>query len=179
MLKDKKICSMLGGGYDDKSFVALYNSTYSQLHAFVLRYVKSSEVAEEIVQDAFVRLYFHRSVLDGERSVKAYLFKTAKNILIKEFRRQIKTPLIRDYVDFMSALSVESGTRYDYDKYIKAIGIAKEGLTPRQREIFVMRMEDEKPFKEIASELGISEQVVRNQLTSAMKAIREALKRIL
>lgn len=118
-------------------------------------------------------------MLDGERSVKAYLFKTAKNILIKEFRRQIKTPLIRDYVDFMSALSVESGTRYDYDKYIKAIGIAKEGLTPRQREIFVMRMEDEKPFKEIASELGISEQVVRNQLTSAMKAIREALKRIL
>ena len=73
MLKDKKICSMLRGGYDDKSFVALYNSTYSQLHAFVLRYVKSSEVAEEIVQDAFVRLYFHRSVLDGERSVKAYL----------------------------------------------------------------------------------------------------------
>lgn len=154
----------------------MYDFYFPDLYHFVYQYVKSSETAKEIAHESFVRLWFSRDRLDEDRSVRAYLFTIAKNQLIKELRRQLRNPLLRDYLEFAGTLGMESRILYDYDTFIKGIEKAKGLLSPRQREIFVMSKEEDLSVAEIAEYLSIAPQVVRNQLSAAMKRIREELK---
>lgn len=119
----------------------------------------------------------HRDNLNENRSVKSYLFTCCKNSLIKELRRQLKNPNLHDWVELAGNISVESRISYDYDTYRKGIIKAQSNLSPRQKQIFQMSREEGLNAGEIAKELGISEQVVRNQLSAAMKKIREYLQR--
>ncbi len=117
----------------------------------------------------------HRETLDENRSVKAYLFKTCRNSLIKELRRQLRNPNMRDWVELSAAMSVESRISYDYDAYCKGLDAAKAKLSPRQKQIFCLNREEGLSAREISGQLGISEQVVRNQLSAALKKIRDYL----
>ncbi|MCM1177362.1 MAG: sigma-70 family RNA polymerase sigma factor [Clostridium sp.] len=137
--------------------------------------MKSSEIAREIAHDSFVRLWLNRDKLDGNRSVKGYLFAISRNQLIRELRRQMKNPLLRDYVGLAGSLGAEARIMYDYDTFVSGIEEAKQTLSPRQREIYIKNKEDGLPVKDIAAELGIGEQVVRNQLSAALSKIRRYL----
>ena len=84
---------------------------------------------------------------------------------------------MEDYLDFKKEListdNVEA--KYDFDLFLKELEVAKQKLTPRQREIFVLNKEYNLSVTEIASRLSITEQVVRNQLSAALKVLRNEL----
>lgn len=166
-----------GGDGSEAGFRELYELYSPALYRFVYSYVKSADTAREITHEALVGLWLHRGNLDERRTVRGYLFTSCRNSLIKELRRQLRNPNIHDWVELSGAVSVESRISYDYDAYLQGIGAAKETLTPRQRQIFTMSREDGLSVREIAAGLGIGEQVVRNQLSTAMKKIREYLLR--
>ena len=182
MIDDKKIIREIkrgGGNAQNKSFRILYDFYYPELFHFIYRYVRSADIAREITHDAFVKLWLHRQNLDDSRPVRAYLFAICRNSLIKEFRRQLRNPLMKDYFDFVSGLSVESRISYDYDTYVRTIRQACAMLSPRQREIFMLSRHEGLSASEIAARLSIGEQVVRNQLSAALKRIRAELDRVL
>lgn len=159
----------------DACFRELYESFYPPLYRFVYSCVKSADTAKDITHESLVKLWMHRETLDENRSVKAYLFTTCRNALVKELRRQMRNPNVRDWVELSAAVSVESRISYDYDAYLKGVNAAKARLSPRQRQIFRLNREEGLSAREISGQLGISEQVVRNQLTAAMKKIRDYL----
>ena len=145
------------------------------LYRFVYSCVKSADTAKDITHDSLVKLWMHRETLDENRSVKAYLFTTCRNSLVKELRRQLRNPNVRDWLELSAAVSVESRISYDYDAYIKGLDAAKAKLPPRQKQIFHLNREEGLSAREISGQLGISEQVVRNQLSAALKRIRDYL----
>ena len=175
MMDEKKIIKEIKSGGGSKNFRILYDYYFDTLFHFIYRYVKSYDTAKEIAHDAFVKLWLHRHSLDETRSVRAYLFTICRNQLIKEFRRQIRNPLLRNYIDFTESLSVESKIYCDFDTYVNAINDAAEHLSPRQREIFFLNRREGLPVQEIAERLSISEQVVRNQLSAATKKVKSVL----
>lgn len=160
----------------ERFFRELYDAYTPPLYKFVYQYVKSADTAKEITHEALVKLWLHRETLDPDRSVKGYLFATCRNSLIKELRRQVRNPNFRDYLSIIPEAGVESPISYDYDAYLRAVRSARETLTPRQKEILILSREEGLSAGEIATRLGISEQVVRNQLSAAMKIIREKIK---
>lgn len=178
-MDDKELIRKIrsGGEGGEAGFKVLYDTYSPPLYRFVLSYVKSSDSAHEITHEALVSLWLHRDRLDENRSVKAYLFKSCRNALIKELRRQLRNPNIGDWLELAGQASVESRISYDYDAYVDGISRAQSELSPRQRQIFRMSREEELSAREIAERLGITEQVVRNQLSAAMKKIREYLLR--
>ncbi|MBO5420280.1 MAG: sigma-70 family RNA polymerase sigma factor [Bacteroidales bacterium] len=164
---------------DSRSFRLLYDKYVSDLYTFIYRYIKSADITDEIVQDTFIRFWMYRARLDENRSVKSYLFTISYRQMLKEMKRQMKNPLMRDYVEFSESLSIDHRQAYDYDIYVKTIEIAKESLSPRQREIWQMSREDGLSSMEIAEMLSIKEQVVRNQLSAAQRKIKEYLMKYL
>ena len=62
---------------------------------------------------------------------------------------------------------------YDFNAFLQYLQKAKTALSARQRQIFEMNREQHMPAEQIALELGISEQSVRNQLSAALKILRE------
>lgn len=84
---------------------------------------------------------------------------------------------MEDYLDFKKELisTDDVEAKYDFDLFLKELEAAKQKLTPRQREIFVLNKEYNLSVTEIASRLSITEQVVRNQLSAALKVLRNEL----
>ena len=175
MTDEKKLILSIKSGGGNRDFKVLYDLYYHQLYRFVYSFVKSSETAKEIAQDSFVRLWMNRERLDENRSVKGYLFAISKNQLIRELRRQMKNPLLRDYIEFACGIGQDAVIMCDYDTFAGGIEKAKESLSPRQREIYVKNKEEGISVRDIAFSLGIREQVVRNQLSAAVGKIRRYL----
>ena len=176
MLEERRLLKELTEG-SEFSFNALYNLWASRLYHFAFSYLKSDSAAKDVVQETFVKIWSNRTSINPDASFKAYLFTISYHYLLKELRRQLNHPQMEDYLDFKKDListdNVEA--KYDFDLFLKELEVAKQKLTPRQREIFVLNKEYNLSVTEIASRLSITEQVVRNQLSAALKVLRNEL----
>lgn len=164
---------------DEKAFKSLFELYSSSLYRFAYKYVKSDIISSEIVQNTFVAIWMGRMNLDETGNIRSYLFTIAYHQILREFRRQIANPLLKDYLEYSESLMEKEKNNLDYDTYVRIIEKAKKKLSPRQRVIFELNREMGIPVQEIAQRLDISEQVVRNQLSTAVKAIRAKLVKII
>lgn len=176
MLEEKQLLKKLTEG-SEFGFNALYNLWASRLYGFVYSYLKSDSAAKDIVQETFVRVWTNRAGINPEASFKSYLFTIAYHLLLKELRRQLNHPQMENYLDLKneSASSEDIEAQYDFELFLKALEVAKKKLPLKQREIFVLNKEYSLSVREIALRLSISEQVVRNQLSAALKLLRREL----
>lgn len=164
------------GSYKD--FTALYEQYVPYLFAFILDITKSKTLAEDIVQDVFIKIWTLRKDIDETLSFKSYLFTIARNMIISEFRQRIHNAEFIDYIEYLnkedkSSITIEE--KLDFDEFNKLLQCAKQKLTERQREIFVLCKETGKSPAEVAEQLSISDQSVRNQLSIALKILRKEL----
>ena len=86
---------------------------------------------------------------------------------------------MKDYVAFCSELSTcdnETVEKLELKQFQDSLNRAKEKLSPRQRQIFELNKEGNATIAEIAASLSITEQVVRNQLSAALKIVRKELR---
>ncbi|MBP3516989.1 MAG: sigma-70 family RNA polymerase sigma factor [Parabacteroides sp.] len=176
MLEEKQLLKKLTEG-SEFGFNALYNLWASRLYGFVYSYLKSDSAAKDIVQETFVRVWTNRAGINPDASFKSYLFTIAYHLLLKELRRQLNHPQMENYLDLKneSASSEDIEAQYDFELFLKALEVAKKKLPLKQREIFVLNKEYSLSVREIALRLSISEQVVRNQLSAALKLLRREL----
>ena len=171
------------GSYRD--FTKLYESYASRLYAFALHLTHSDALAKDIVQETFIKVWVRREQIDLDMSFSAFLFTMAKNQLLNEFRRQANSPLfacLRNSFNNWFLLN-ESGDgeetaierKLSFEEFNHRLEIAKQKLTPRQRELFELNKEQGITITEIAAKAFISEQSVRNQLSQALHVLRKEL----
>lgn len=167
------------GSYE--AFDTLYDMYADSLYGFALLHTKSSVQAEDdIVQETFLKLWNMRASLSVEGSFKSMLFTIAKNHVIDVFRQQINRPDFEDYIRFCEDEHLLDNTSVEkiyYDDFIDKLAIAKQKLTPAQRNIFEMSREEGMSNAEIAVLSDISEQTVKNHLSAALKILREELRK--
>jgi RNA polymerase sigma-70 factor (ECF subfamily) len=119
-----------------------------------------------------------RETLSVEGSLQAMLFTMSHHKMIDTFRAQLNKVEFEDYIEFSENADLGDNAiekKIYFDEFIKALKLCKSQLPHRQMEIFEMSRENGKSIEEIASELKISEQTVKNQLTSATKTLRTEL----
>ena len=130
------------------------------------------------MQETFLRIWTHRAELNPELSFKSYLFTISYHLLLKELRRQVQNPLVGEYISYVIQLHTSdeiTERAVEFDQFEEALKRAKMKLTPRQREIFELNKEQSLSISDIAEKFSITEQVVRNQLSAALKVIRKEL----
>lgn len=177
MYNEASLIKSINGG-SEQSFQLLYEHWVSRLYSFVYHYVKSEDITDDIVQETFIRIWTHREQLNPAYSFKSYLFTIAYRLLIRELRRQVNNPLMSEYFFFNSEPSAgnnNSEQQMDFNYFVNHLQEAKKKLSPRQKEIFELNKEQDVTVKEISVRLEIEEQVVRNQLSSALKVLRNEL----
>lgn len=162
----------------NKAYTCLYNKWASLLHRFVFSLVKSRSMTDDIVQETFVKIWDNRKNIETEKSFKSYLFTISYHMVLKEFRYQVNHPQMEDYIAFTNDIEFSESPdihKIDFDYFISELDKAKLLLSPRQREIFELSKEENLSVKEIVEKLQITEQVVRNQLSTSLKIIRQKL----
>lgn len=173
MTEQDIIIGLRGGSHE--CFRLVYDKWAAALYHYVLSLVKSDVSAQDIVQDTFVKLWERHTDVNPECSIKAYLFTISYHNVVAEFRRQANNPAMADFMAYSYATAERTDARLSFDEFNQRLKLAKEKLTPRQREIFELKNEFDLKPREIEARLGLSNQTVRNQLATAMRIIRKEL----
>lgn len=172
----ESIIGLQQGSYD--SFRALYDLWFSPLYNYVLKLVKSESLADDIVQNTFVKVWENRANINPDYSFKSYLFTISYHEVVSEFRRQVKNPQMSEFLayNYSSDSAQAADDLLHFDEFVDRLQKAKEKLSARQKEIFELRYEYDKKPREIEQMLGINSQTVRNTLAAALRIVRSELK---
>jgi RNA polymerase sigma-70 factor (ECF subfamily) len=156
-----------------KELILFYSS---KLFAYALKFTKSREYAEELVQETFVRLWMHRKKLKQELSFNAYLFTIAKHLAYDFLKKtaqdaDLKAALLENYIPIYNPVEAQ----LKYEEYERTAMQAIEQLSPRRQLIYKLSREKGMTYDEIALHLGISRNTVKEQIAQATKSIKEYL----
>ena len=161
---------------DEQGFNHLFRQYYAPLTYFAQSIINERELAEDIVEDTFVKLWERPEILSRPGSIKSYFYTTVRNACIDHVRK----------VKRMNAYSAEiKNTETIEEKPIihriieaetmHMIYQALETLPPKCGQIFKMFYLQGKQLNEIASELGLSLSTVKSQKGRALELLRKRL----
>jgi len=161
------------------AFTEIYNRYIENLAGFAGSKLHRLEDAHDILHDIFVKLWEDRHTLTITDSLKSYLYSATRYRIIDKIRRNVTRE------DFI--LINTGNTAHDnnsIEEIIEAKELQKEversiiRLPPRTQEIFQLSRNKHYSISKIAQKLNLSEQTVKNQLTTALKHIRQSIKSI-
>jgi RNA polymerase sigma-70 factor (ECF subfamily) len=162
---------------DIEAFDLIYEKYSGKLYAFALKYLRSKDEAEELVQLVFLKLWENYKNLKKESSFKSYLFTIAYNNICKLFRkRSYLQKFISDIQYEDSQPSTETEDSIDYQSALERVQKIVEKLPEKQKTIFLKSRQEGKSTKEIAEEVGLSPGTVDNYISEALKFIRNHLR---
>ncbi|WP_254070878.1 RNA polymerase sigma factor [Pedobacter sp. L105] len=163
---------------DEGGFVGLYELYNRSMYTFILKYVSSAPLAEDLTQEVFIKIWESRSNLTEVKSFKAYLFVTARNHTLNSLKVVFRSEaaigeLISGFVSLRNATEDEILDK-DYLLFLKK---TLNSLPPRTREIFKLCREEQKTYEEVAQSLNISRNAVKNHMVQSMKVLSSSIKK--
>ena len=167
---------------DMEAYKELYLLMFDSLFQFSYSFVKSKQVAQELVSDVFIKLWKIRSQLNAIDNLKPYLFGITKNLSLSYLSRFSKNISIQlddidlDEIDVESLIEFKNPEDlYISKETIKNVMQAIRELPPQCQIIFSLVKVEGLKYKEVAKLLSISVFTVRNQVAIATKKIEDAL----
>ncbi|MCM0719789.1 RNA polymerase sigma-70 factor [Parabacteroides sp. W1-Q-101] len=157
----------------EPAFKSLYFSYSDRIMRYLVMYVKSSQIAEELVSDVFFALWENRKQLVEITNFDAYIYRIAKFRVLKYLRDNKTLTVDLDEVPIELFAFTETTPEDDYisRELIDALNEAIEQLPTKSKLAFKLVREDGMKYKDAAEHLGISVKTLEAQLTYAMKKI--------
>lgn len=171
---DQELVALLKQG-DDAAFEEVFIRYEPLLLNFVYKKINDREAAKDILQDIFVQLWNYRTGLDPV-SLGSYLFTVALNKIRDGYKHQVIHEGHIHQLQQMLTGVADGADHLIREKDITRL-IEKEiaALPDKMREVFLLRKDAFMSNKQIAEELGISEQTVETHMKRALKTLKERL----
>jgi RNA polymerase sigma-70 factor (family 1) len=155
---------------DEIAYSRLYYKYHQQLGNHVFRITNSMDLAEEIVQDVFVKIWMNREVLAGVHNFKAYLFVISKNHTLNCLRKlSTERQHLNKFEESYTSLLVESGS--DSNDYYTILDEAINRLPPQQQQVYLLSRHERLRYAEVANRMNISRESVKKYLQIATFSI--------
>lgn len=152
-----------------------YNRYVKRIYAYCLPYLKSRELTEEVVQDVFVNIWRYRTKIDPQRSFSTLIYNVARRLCINAMRSIVNGPIYEDYLLYRNNLIQTDSSSLEYSELRRRVMTLASRLPRTQRRVFMLSRVKNRGNQEIATELHISEKTVSNQLSLALKSLRQSL----
>ena len=149
-------------------FEAFYLRTSRQLHGYLCRLSRDPATADELLQEAYIRMINAPAIDESQR--KAYLYKTATNLLRDRWRRQKREREWSAVNDFDEQVHQNLSLSIDMESVFGKLSV-------QERAILWLAHVEELSHKEIASVLGVKEQSVRVMVFRAREKAKGLLER--
>lgn len=156
---------------DEEAFELLFNAYVPRLIPFARKLTNDQEVAREMVQETFLRLWLSRDKLADIENPAGYVFTAASHQCYKFLHRKAKQE------NLVAAEATEENVTDSLNvrELNTLIHSAVKSLSEQRRKVFMLSREKGLSIPEIAQELGLSPNTVKNTLVSALKSVREYL----
>ncbi|UCD38197.1 MAG: RNA polymerase sigma-70 factor [Fidelibacterota bacterium] len=164
---------------DAKAFKQLFFSHSESLVNFAFRFVGDQDLAEDIVQEVFLRVWEHRSRLDPAKNIRTYLYTATRNQALNVLRHSDVERESAEVIARMGREVVSSEDQLEQHQIYQEVHRAIDQLPERCRVIFTMSRFDRLTYAEIAEILEISVKTVETQMGRALKSLRQDLSHLI
>jgi len=164
---------------------AFYTEHRSELIAHASRILKDSAKAEEVIQDALIKVMLAAPELESTDHALGYMHRTIENLCIDIFRIEGRRPNLVVLDDASAELE---STWIDNEDHVDVIAAADDAaivrqalamLSPAERAALVMWEMEGRSTSEIAAELGIKESAVRHTVSRARASLRKVMSELI
>lgn len=158
---------------EESAFRAIYEQFHGRIYRLVFSLVKEPAKTEEVVQEAFVALWLHRGNLNIEQPLYPLVYLTAKRLAIDHFRKKLLEMNAKEQVINQTApYSNETEETIFLADLNRITDESIKSLPAQQQTVFILSRREGLSYDEIAQQLRISPNTVRNHMVSALKALR-------
>ncbi len=162
---------------DAKTFEQIFKTHFNSLCLFSRKYIHDTDVCKEIVHNVFVNIWEKRSTIDLGKNVKSYLFAAVYSRCMNYIRDQKKFDgNASEHIEVLNKVDdhdiEEKMAETELENRING---AIQTLPEKCREVFQLNRIEGLKYREIAEKLGISIKTVENQVSKALKVLRENL----
>jgi len=163
---------------DLESFNWLYRQYHERVYFFCYKLTSDQEVAEEITEDVFVKLWYRREVIDPAMGIQGLLFKMARDFVWSHLRKSSNVNRLREQFILESLPGAYNPIESNLilQEYLEIAEKGIEMLPERCRKTFLLHYKNGMNNREIAHKLRITEITVRVHLSNAAKFLRNYLK---
>jgi len=166
-----------------KAFEILLKRYERPLFNFIVRSVRREDLAEELLQEVFIRVIKSASNYQQTAKFSTWIYTIARNICIDRARKKSGKELSldqpigdsndgRSHVDLVADTASQVSTEHDRTVFLGKLEEALARLPEDQREVFLMREVSDLKFREISEILGVPVPTVKSRMRYALEALR-------
>lgn len=159
------------------AFQLIYDHYRNRIYKLAVLYLKSPVLAQEAVQDIFLKLWFFRKDLHTETSIEPWLLTVSKNYLLNQLKS-----IAHQWIKIDDAQALENlAENYVEDalqmhEYKMHLNTAINSLSVKQKEVFLMARETGLTYKQIAEKMNTSPLTVKTHMARALTSIKTYLR---
>jgi RNA polymerase sigma-70 factor (family 1) len=168
---DKALFLKIAEG-DEKAFIELFHAYTPKLLPFVMKLTRNEHLAQEMIQETFLRLWINRAALINVNEPASWVFRIAANVSITWLRKQSNRQRLLQAVE-LKEVSDNAIEKLETKELSLIISKAVEALPERRKEIYRLSREQGLNHQQIAEKLQLSTNTVANQIGISLKFIRE------
>jgi len=163
---------------NENAFRILFDKYRDKIFSVAYKITKEEALAEDVVQEVFIKLWLHKEKLPALDNFGAYLNVLTRNHIFSQLR---KLATEENYLrELIRQHELENKNQPDvvlYNELRKMLTIAIASLPPQQKKVFQLGKMEGKKYDEIASILNISKETVKDHMMKASGAIKAYLQR--
>ncbi|WP_338874249.1 RNA polymerase sigma-70 factor [Spirosoma sp. SC4-14] len=163
--------------HDEAAFETLFRRYYHYLYSISIQYVKDPALAEDALQEVYLKLWTHREQLDESQSVRNYLATAMRHQMINMLRDE-KRAILRHLSHQSTQPDVDTSTEEALvlSEYGSVVLDGLRQLSAQRRLVFILRSEKGLTNEEVASQLEISINTAKVQYYHACRFLRDYLR---
>ena len=173
--------------HSEQHFLKIYEENYKMVFSLVFNYLRSTEEAEEVTQDVFVKVYFSLDSFENRSSLKTWIFRIAVNASLEHLKKKKRKKRFGFIIPLFNEDTGIDNTRHLYvpgaqesmeKKEIEvSLQEAIDDLPPNQKTAFLLFKMDELSYKEVATIMDTSESAVDSLLSRARSNLKKYLEK--
>jgi RNA polymerase sigma-70 factor (family 1) len=171
---DEELVQLICTQHDDTAFAELYRRYVRLLVHAAIRKTGSKAIAEDLVQETFVKFWLGRNKFDIQKNVRAYLNGVLKNSVITHYHREQRQPVV-PLEEAESSLADDTQEHLDANVLHELYKQSLLKLPAKCRQAFELSREGHS-LKEISAAMDISEKTVEAHISKALRILRIEMK---
>ncbi len=159
------------------AFQLVFHRYKDHLYKVAMLFVKNPALAEEIVQDTFMKVWLHRKTLPRVRSLESWLYVVAKHLILNNNRRLAREWKSKHgYLRQVATVENTTDHKIETSQYKTLVESALSQLSTQQRAVYHLIKDEHLSYEETGHRLHISPLTVKTHMSRALTAIKYCLK---
>ena len=175
--EEKSLLALVARG-DETAFHMLYTHHRAHIYGIALRLLQSASLAEDVLQEVFLKIWVGREKLPKINCFSAYLNTITRNHIYNTLRKQAYDELLLERLFPLQMASLRDTALDDisYRELREALQKVVASLTPQQKRVFELSRMEGLKHEDIARQLNVSRETVKKHVSEALRMVRLQLR---